>query len=278
MEAAHRRHEADRAALAARPASAARSSALVADRPHAGTSPRCGERPGALGERPVEVEQLGRRLGDRLEVALDRRLVAARDRPGQRRRAALGPVGGAAQRRAARAARGRPRSRSAEQLGRRLLERDQEVGGDRGGGVVGGALLFGDLEGAHPEPLGQRPGERQRLGVGAADRAGGAGQLRARRRESSAADGARRSPTPRSAAAPGRRARSRRWCGRRSEATAAGDDRRAGFRDRRVGHAEQRHLGICAGCRRRRRGRPGSSRCPLPGRRGESHGRPGPRR
>ena len=45
-----------------------------------------------------------------------------------------------------------------EQLGRRLLQRDEEVGGDRGGGVVGGAVVVVDRERAHPEALGERRG------------------------------------------------------------------------------------------------------------------------
>ena len=102
--------------------------------------------------------------GKRLEVALDRRLVAARDRPGQSLAAALRPVGGRSQ-----DERGEQLARvldagPLEQLGGRLLERDEEVGGDRGGGMVGGAGLLGDLERAHAEPLGQpgREGERGR--------------------------------------------------------------------------------------------------------------------
>ena len=58
-------------------------------------------------------------------------------------------------------------------LGRRL-EGDQEVGGHRGRGVVGGAALVVDLERRHPEHARETGGEGERLGRGPRDRTAGA--------------------------------------------------------------------------------------------------------
>ena len=155
------------------------------------------------------------------EVALDRRLVAAGDRAGERVRRRARPSSRRCAGRAGRAARGRRRRRRLEQLGRGLLEGDQEVGGDRRGGVVGGARLVVDRERPHPEPVGQLGRELQRRRRGAGDRAGRAGEVgvavgdrlqRVEREGFGAGGGAR---------AEGVEAAWRRWCGRRSAAAAS---------------------------------------------------------
>ena len=56
------------------------------------------------------------------------------------------------------------------------LEGDQEVGGDRGGRVVGGAALVVDLERRHAERARELDGEGERLRRRAGDRAAGAGE------------------------------------------------------------------------------------------------------
>ena len=101
-----------------------------------------------VGERVEQRQQLGRALLDRRALARDRLLVAARDRAGER---ALGaerrPV---LDRRAhERHQRGAVDARGRRQALGRALERDQEVRGDRGGRVVGGAIVVGDARGAH---------------------------------------------------------------------------------------------------------------------------------
>ena len=113
VERAHRRHEPDAAAGAARRGDVGAHLGDRPQRPHARRLP--GELARGGGERVEQREQVGRALLDRGALARDRRLVAARDRPGER-------VGGAEPRpvvdRGAherrRAARGRrPRSRRA---------------------------------------------------------------------------------------------------------------------------------------------------------------------
>ncbi len=56
------------------------------------------------------------------------------------------------------------------------LERDEEVRGDGGGGVVGGAVLVGDLGGAHARRRRERPRRLERARGRARDRAAGAGE------------------------------------------------------------------------------------------------------
>ena len=101
------------------------------------------------------------------------------------------------------------------------LERDQEVGGDGGGGVVGGARVLGHLEGGHLADLGELPGqgERGRRPTRRSRRARRSGPPRDR--EPSAADGGRTSRSRARRPAPAPRGGSRRWCGRGSEARGA---------------------------------------------------------
>ena len=135
VQVAHRRHEPDRAARRGGGCASARAAALAARDPHAGGSwicraqrqaRGCGRR--APGRRRAARASISRQG---VEVALDGRLVAAGDRPGQglarRARTSWPPCAG----RAGRAARARVLDAGPlEQLGRRLLERDQEVRGD----------------------------------------------------------------------------------------------------------------------------------------------------
>ena len=98
---------------------------------------------GRLGQRVPHREQLRRALGDRRAVALDRALVAARDRAGERGlRAHARPTGCAvASTSGASCSRVTPAvaaSRSAQRL-----ERDEEVRRDRARRVVGDAVLGG---------------------------------------------------------------------------------------------------------------------------------------
>src|SRR5262249_26486574 len=63
---------------------------------------------------------------------------------------------------------------AAKELRGRLLQRDEQVRGDGGGRMVGGAVVLGDLEGAHPELLRQGAGEIERPLAGPGDGGGGA--------------------------------------------------------------------------------------------------------
>ena len=109
-----------------------------ADGPHATGR----ERAGRVRHRVEEGEEVGRALGDGGALAGHGGLVAAGDRPGQ-------GVGGAeprpvVHRRAHERREQRPiDARRAGQPLRGALERDEEVGRDRGGGVVGGAVRVG---------------------------------------------------------------------------------------------------------------------------------------
>ena len=149
----------------------------------------------ALVERPSSS---GAIAGDGVEVALDRRLVAAGDRPGERVGTALRPVRRACAGRAARAARGRPRiatpaaSSSSTAL---CLEGDQEVGGDRRRrrGRRHGTPR-GRSKGRIPSALGELAGDREGRVARAGDRSRRADEVGRRRRGRSAADAAR---TPR---------------------------------------------------------------------------------
>ena len=157
MEGAHRRDEPDRAPCAPGRGERVAQLADACGRPHAGTASRRRARVGTGGQRPGGVDQgveqgqqIGRPLGDR--VALARRPSPRRPGPPGRSGRARGRAGpssrpwrgpaGASSVAAGAGARG-------EALGGRL-ERDQEVRGDRGGGVVGGAVLIGDLDGRMP--------------------------------------------------------------------------------------------------------------------------------
>ena len=114
-----------------------------------------------------------------LALSLDRALVAARDRPGQRRgRPELGQVVDRAaqqghQQRAC--LMGLEAGARGDAL-RGRLEGDHEVRGDRRGGVIGRASLVVDLEGRHPQGSCERGGELERAGRGARDGAAGAGE------------------------------------------------------------------------------------------------------
>ena len=144
MEEAHRRHEADAVRGAA---SACAQLGDCADGLHAATfaRSRCARR---------ARRRAGAAAGPRRPIACrcarDGVLVAARDRAGQRRaRARARPssrrcvrTSGASRR----ARLGRLEAGAGGDLLGRCLERDQEVRGDRGGGVVGGAVVVGELE------------------------------------------------------------------------------------------------------------------------------------
>src|SRR4051794_15654526 len=95
-------------------------------------------------------------------MALDGGLVAARDRAGERPRTALGPVRGGPQDERREELAGVVEADPLEQLARRLLEGDEEVRGDRGGGVVGGAVRLRDGERPHTKRRGQRLRQRRR--------------------------------------------------------------------------------------------------------------------
>ena len=86
--------------------------------------------------------------------------IAAGDRPRERRRAPVGPVGGGPQDQWRQQLAGVLDAQPLEQLAGGFLQRDQQVGGDRGRGVVGGAALLGDLEGPHAERI--RPATARR--------------------------------------------------------------------------------------------------------------------
>ena len=163
------------------PASAARSSATVRivlmRRPPGDRSRR---RP-APAWPSTSASNSGSRSAARSAIAArwrgDGRLVAAGDRPGER---PLGPERGPVLDR-------RPHERdeqlavdaggAGEPLGGRL-ERDEEVRRDRGGGVVGGAVVVGDLDRPQPErgrELARRASSAR--GVLPGDRRAGAGEL-----------------------------------------------------------------------------------------------------
>lgn len=113
------------------------------------------------------------------EVLLERLRDSARHRARERAlRAELGPV---LHRRAhERRERGAGLRRVEPGAGRHLLrgglEHHQEVGGDRGGGVVGGPLLVAQLERLHAERAGDSQGGIERLGGSAAHRTSAAAE------------------------------------------------------------------------------------------------------
>src|SRR4029450_5049043 len=59
------------------------------------------------------------------------------------------------------------------------LQGDEVVRSDRGGRVVGGAILVGEREGTHPEAKGQSGRNAERVGVRSRDGARRTGQSRA---------------------------------------------------------------------------------------------------
>ena len=141
------------------------------------------------------------RSSDGRALARDRRLVAAGDRAGER---ALGAERGPVLDRGAheRGEQRRGRRRRWRQALGGALERDEEVRGDRGGRVVGGAVLVGDAQRAHPERA--RPAPRavaSARGVAAVDRGARAGErLRRRAGAGRSSAGAGRTPRGRPAA------------------------------------------------------------------------------
>ena len=150
-----------------------RSSCDGADGPHAGASPRSRrrERARGLGERVEEGEEVGRALGDRVRAGAS--TVSSSPR-------AIGPVrarSGPSAAQFSTVARTSGTSAAAVDAGARGeplgggLERDEEVRGDRGGGVVGGAVLVGDVDRREAEVERELVGDRRgRAGVRAGDR------------------------------------------------------------------------------------------------------------
>ena len=201
-----------------------------------------GEAAGRVGEGVEEGEILRRALGDRLALALDGPLVAARDRAGQR----LGGTG----RRPVLHARAHELGewlaadpRGGGEALRDAFERDEEVRGDAGGGVVGGAVLVGDVHGAHPERVRELASCGQRARGRAGDRGGGPGEARA-----ALGHGHQRVQAERLAVS-GERGERRRGGAVADEQPRPSRDGRRGVRDLGVGDAEQH--GVHAGRQRR---------------------------
>ena len=145
VQRAHRRDEADRAVAARlerRPDVGDRPAGPHATATVASASTRY------IGSSSGRVARIASQVPlDRLPVAaLDRagQLEAVLDRPPHQRVERLGR-----------------RSRRLEQRAGRVAERDEVVGGDRGAGVVGGAILVGERERAQAEGLGE-PGRDAR--------------------------------------------------------------------------------------------------------------------
>ena len=143
---------------------------------------------------------------------------------------------------------------------RRALERDEEVRRDRGGRVVGGAVLVGDGRRAQAEPRGQLARDRERARRRARD--GGAGARE--RRRAGRRDGHQRVQAERLVAGERRRARSRPSSGRparrarrprrrprsrRPARTAAPRRRRPGSRHGRAGRRSARPVARRAAAR-----------------------------
>ena len=248
MEGAHRGHQPDRAPLAACRRQRGAQVGDRADGDHAGYL-----RPGQLARRLDErVEQAGRSSGRRSATASRwRATVASSPR-------ATGPVSARSGPRAAQfstVARTSGTSTLAvrpggggEALGRRL-ERDEEVRGDRGGGVVGGAVLGGDARpGAARAPRRARAPWRARAACSRPRRH----PRRANRAPSrvTVISGCSEKPScsPRTSSASGAGAVADERPGR---------DRRRGGGDLAVGHAQQHDVGRR---RRRRLGRAGRRR------------------
>ena len=178
MQVAHRRHEADRAPSATGGLERLAQLGLGADHPHAGASAAALASSRA---RSASASYSGSSSGAiSRSAARCRSTVAASPR-------AIGPVSasGAALCPVRRRAEDERREQLArvldpdpvEQLGGRFLEGDQQVGGDRGGGVVGGAPFLGHLEGTHPQALGEPLGSAKGARARARDGARRAGQV-----------------------------------------------------------------------------------------------------
>ena len=179
MEGAHRRHQADRAARAPWLEQLGPEPGHRADHLHAGWASRS---PAAASARVAVTSSSnsGTRSGATSSTAARcRATVASSPR-------ATGPVSARFRAQPGPVLDGRAHERheqfaldthaGGDSLGRRL-ERHQEVGGDRRGGVIGGPVLVGDLDGTHSEGLGERRGQRQRPRGAAGDRRSGAGEI-----------------------------------------------------------------------------------------------------
>ena len=163
------------------PASAVRSSATVRARftPRPRADVGRGEGPGALDERVEEREQRRVGLADRGPLSGHGGLVAAGHGTGQ---GGLGAVGGPVLHGLAHEGReqrpgllGREARPGGHRLGCRL-EGDEEVGGDRGRGVVARALRVVDLENDIPRRAASSRASASALGARAGDRTPGAGE------------------------------------------------------------------------------------------------------
>ena len=146
--------------------------------------------------------------------------------------------------------------RGGQALGRGL-QRDQEVGGDRRGGVVGGAVLVGDLERAPcPGARRVRSRDRERARRAAGDRGAPRPQSAGPVRRSPSSAGAARSA---SWGAEARRARALRSSGRPG---GAGRELAAARGDLGVGHAQQHDVEPrrAVAAERRRHGDPAPQR------------------
>ena len=245
MKGAHRRHEADRAAghgargrarRAARPSCGRPSSALLGRRAR-GCARRAPRRAGAA---PVRVRPAPRGGARRWPRRRGRSARSAPRRPRSAQFAAVRRTSGASSSRpfldpggaragpppTPRARRGSWR-RSRRRRGRRRV-------GPRGPRTAA-CRRRSASRCARSSADSSEPADRGR-GAGEVGGLVGDGLQRVQR------EGRRR---PRRAAAPARRAATRRWCGRRSAAPgAAGGERGGRLGDRRVGHAEQYRLGL----------------------------------
>ena len=236
MESAHRRHEADNASS---PAGFEQSRAQLrrgTKRPHAATtfgraSPRV-----ACTMASNSGSSSGTALRDRRSLARHRGLIAAHHRAGQRALAAeRGPVlDRGPDERDEQFAVGA--GRGGQLLGGGL-ERDEEVRRHRRGGVVGGAMLIGDLDRPHPEGIGQLPGHTQPSRRGGGDRGSGAGETRS-------ALGGRHQRVQREGLARGEHVDP--GCSRAVADEHTGPDVRRGRGDLAIGHAQHDGLGTGA--------------------------------
>ena len=176
MEVAHRRDQADRAAVAARLGQRGAQLGDGADGPHAALP--SGQR--RAWRRPARRRGSSSSGARSATAARWRSTVASSPR-------AIGPVSAAWAPSAAQfstvartSGTSAARSQAADALGGRL-ERDEEVRGDRRGGVVGGAVGVGDLDGRSCRARAASVRGGGAGGVGAAgDAARGAGEVRAR--------------------------------------------------------------------------------------------------
>ena len=203
VERAHRRHEADAAAGARAPRRRARGPR----RSCAGSSSRRSARAPAWRRRArrTAASRSGVRSATaarwRATVASSPRAIGPGERVARRRAA---PSSRPRRGRAARAARGRRPAVRGEPL-RRALERDEEVRRDRGGRVVGGAVLVGDRRRAHARAApasSARDRERARRASRRPRAPAPANARRAARRARSSAGAARTPRAPASTSSP----------------------------------------------------------------------------